>query len=127
MHANPVKQLTKLFQNKNSKTILSVVLALYSAVLAPSVPNSVIMFVDSVPGKLLMTFLIAYVANLSVQVAIMLAVAFIVTLNVANNRQTTLENFFEPGDDEGDDDELLDEPAEEEDEEEANDDMDDDE
>jgi len=129
MPTNPVKQLTKLFQNKNSTTLLSIALALYSAAFAPSVPNSIVLLVDSVPGKLLITFLIAYVANLSVQVAIMLAVAFIVTLGVANERRInegyqSLENF-EDGEDVDDVEDVEDGEPEEEEDEDMNNDMDD--
>jgi len=93
-----LNKLTKLFKNKNTKTILALVLALYASAVAPALPNNIILFFDSIVGKLLFIFLIAYVASRDVQVAIMLAVAFIITLTIINRRrieQFTIERFVD--------------------------------
>ena len=86
-----LNKLTKLFENKTSKTIITLILALYASAVAPALPNNIILFFDSVLGKLLFIFLIAYVASRDVQVAIMLAVAFIITLTVIDRRR--IEQF----------------------------------
>jgi len=83
-------------KNKNSKLVISLLVALYASLVAPSLPNNVILFFDTVIGKLLFVFLIAYVASQDAQVAIMLAVAFVVTLTIINHRRTeqfSIEGF----------------------------------
>jgi len=82
-----VDNLNVLFENNTVKTVVSLLLALYAGAAAPVLPNAVINFFDTVVGKLLFTFLIAFVASRDVQVAIMMAVAFVVTLSIANDRK----------------------------------------
>jgi len=78
--------VTNFLENKNVTAAVSLLLALYAGLAAPALPNVVITFFDTFLGKVLFIFLIAFVASKNVQVAIMLSVAFIVTLNVANKR-----------------------------------------
>jgi hypothetical protein len=78
--------VTNFLENKNVTATVSLLLALYAGLAAPALPNVVISFFDTFLGKVLFIFLIAFVASKNVQVAIMLAVAFVVTLNVANKR-----------------------------------------
>ena len=94
-----VDKLNVLFENNTVKTVVSLVLALYAGAAAPVLPNAVINFFDTVVGKLLFTFLIAFVASRDVQIAIMMAVAFVVTLSIANNRKIE-EAFANHGEDE---------------------------
>uniref|UniRef100_A0A6C0IYE2 Uncharacterized protein n=1 Tax=viral metagenome TaxID=1070528 RepID=A0A6C0IYE2_9ZZZZ len=84
--------LDRLFDNKSFTTVVSLLLALYAGLAAPALPNNVILFFDTLVGKVLMVFLIGYVASKNAQMAIMLAVAFVVTLNLANNHKL-LESF----------------------------------
>ena len=84
--------LDKAFNNKTFTTVVSLLLALYAGAAAPALPNSVILFFDTLIGKVLMVFLIAYVSSKNTQMAIMLAISFIITLNLANNFKL-LENF----------------------------------
>jgi len=79
--------LNVIFKNNKVKTVLSLLLALYAGAAAPVLPNLVINFFDTIIGKLIFTFLIAFVASRDFQIAIMIAVAFVVTLTVANNRK----------------------------------------
>ena len=101
-----LKTVTNVLENKNVTAVVSLLLALYAGLAAPALPNVVIKFFDTFIGKVLFIFLIAFVASRNVQVAIMLAVAFVVTLNVANKRYAesfmNLERFDSPM---GDDDE----------------------
>lgn len=90
--------LNVIFENNKVKTVLSLLLALYAGAAAPALPNVVINFFDTILGKLLFTFLIAFVASKDLQIAIMIAVAFVVTLTIANNRKIlegyrNIENF----------------------------------
>ena len=94
-----LKKLNVLLSNNTLKTVVSLLLALYAGAAAPALPNVVINFFDSVVGKLVFLFLIAYVASRDIQVAIMIAVAFVVTLTVVNNRKIegfrNMENFYD--------------------------------
>jgi len=69
--------------NKQYSVILSVLIILYSALAAPALPNSVILFFDTWYGKLLFLFLIGFVASHNIQVALVIAVLFFVILNMA--------------------------------------------
>lgn len=81
--------LKPLFQNKVFLASLGLFFALYAGMLAPALPNSVILFFDTIPGKLLFIFLIAFVASRNVpnslQVALIVSVIFLVSLTVLNN------------------------------------------
>ena len=82
--------LKPLFENKIFVASLGLFLAIYAGWLAPALPNSVIGFFDTAVGKLLFIFLIAFVASRNVpnslQVALIVAVAYLVTLQIANRR-----------------------------------------
>ena len=81
--------LAPLFANTTFLAVLGLFFALYAGFLAPSLPNGVIMFFDTIPGKLLFIFLIAFVASRNVenslQVALIVSVIFLVSLVVLNN------------------------------------------
>tara|TARA_B110000211_G_scaffold73418_2_gene85342 strand:+ start:6911 stop:7600 length:690 start_codon:yes stop_codon:yes gene_type:complete len=81
-------KLNTLLENNTVKSVVLLILALYSVFAAPALPNSVIRFFDTIVGKLLFLFLIAFVASQDVQVAILLSVAFLITLQVANKQFT---------------------------------------
>ena len=76
-----------IFENKTFVTVLSIILGIYSGAVAPALPNELIQLADTVLGKLVFTFLIGYLATRNVQLAIMAAVAFVVTLTVANGNK----------------------------------------
>ena len=80
--------VNNLLNNQTVVNVLTLVLALYAALAAPALPNSVILFFDTLVGKLLLLFLIGYTASQNIQVSLMVAVAFVVTLQVINKRQT---------------------------------------
>ena len=95
---NISKGLNTLFDNKTFSTSMSLLLALYAGAAAPALPNNVIVFFDTVFGKLLITFLIAYLSSKNIQLALMLAVAFVVSLNIINTNKInegfrTMENY----------------------------------
>ena len=96
--------VTDLLNNNKFTVVASLILAMYAGLAAPSLPNSIILFFDTLVGKLLFLFLIGYVASRNIQVALMVAVAYLVTLHVLNQRSTEQfnnyrENFIcAPGD-----------------------------
>ena len=91
--ANANKQLDKLlrplFESRVFLAVLALFFALYAGFLAPALPNGVIRFFDTIVGKLLFIFLIAFVASRNVensfQVALIVSVIFLITLTVLNN------------------------------------------
>jgi hypothetical protein len=113
--------LNNLFNNQTFILLISIILALYSALLAPALPNNIIYFFDSNLGKLIFLFLIGYMANKNIQVALMVSVAFVVTLTIANRNQ--IEESFETfiNNNEEDDEEENDEEENDEDIDEDND------
>jgi hypothetical protein len=88
LNANLDDSLRPLFANKYFLASIALFFALYAGWLAPKLPNSVIYFFDTIPGKLLFIFIIAFVASRRVensfQVALVVSVMFLVTLTVLN-------------------------------------------
>lgn len=82
------KSLDKVLENKTNTLVISLILVLYAGLAAPALPNSVIQFFDTMLGKVLFLFLIGFMASRNVQVALMIAVAYVVTLHIANKRAT---------------------------------------
>ena len=82
------KSADRLLKHKYLNLLVVLLIALYAGMAAPVLPNFIITAVDSTVGKLVFLFLIGYVASKNIQVALMVAVAFVVTLHVANSRAT---------------------------------------
>ena len=72
--------------------VLTILIALYAGVIAPALPNSVITFFDTVFGKILFVFLIAYTAGKNIEIALILSIALVITLDILNKRQVELFN-----------------------------------
>merc|ERR1712224_605455 len=64
-------------------------MGLYAGAFAPALPNRLIEMADTILGKLVFIFLIGYLATdrQNMQLAIMVAVAFVVTLTVVNKNK----------------------------------------
>ena len=82
-----VNNIENVFNNQTFVTVLSIILAFYAGAIAPALPNNVIYFFDSIIGKVLFIFLIGYMASRNVQIALMLSVAFVVTLTISNKNK----------------------------------------
>ena len=65
-----LQNINNLFDNQTTVIVVSLVLAMYSGLAAPALPNSVILFFDSLLGKLLFIFLIGYLSSRNIQVAL---------------------------------------------------------
>lgn len=81
----------KILDNTNFKILITFILALYSGLAAPALPNNVIKFFDTTIGRLIFVFLITYMAGKNIEVAIMISIGFVVTIYILNNRQ--IEHF----------------------------------
>lgn len=89
---NILSAIDNTLNNKTFSVVVSLILVLYAGLAAPALPNQVIQFFDTMLGKVLFLFLIGFVASRNVQVALMVAVAYVVTLHIATQRST--ENFI---------------------------------
>ena len=81
-------RINSLLDDEKFATVTSLVIALYAGMAAPALPDSVVLFFDTIVGKLLFLFLIGFMASRNIRVALMIAVAFVVTLHVVNQRNT---------------------------------------
>ena len=75
-------------QDKTTSMFATLFLTLYAGLAAPGLPDSVVQFFDTILGKVIFLFLIGFVGSRNVEVALMIAVAFVVTLHIANKRTT---------------------------------------
>ena len=67
---------------------VSLFLTLYATLIAPKLPNNVIQFFDTIIGKLFFLFLIAFFSSKNIQISIMIALAYTITLHIANKNNT---------------------------------------
>jgi hypothetical protein len=81
--------LKPMFENKYFVAGLGLGFALYAGMLAPKLPNSVLYFFDSIPGKFLFIFLIAFLASRdlpnSLQTALIISFVFLIGLTTLSN------------------------------------------
>jgi hypothetical protein len=116
-----LKSLESLVEDKTFTMVASLVLTLYAGLAAPALPNSVILFFDTFAGKLLFLFLIGFTASRNIQVALMVALAFIITLHTLNKRKTeeylnykaAMEHFANSERENFEDEEAVDEEGQE--------------
>ena len=86
------KEMDKLLKHKNLRLVLILMVTIYSALVAPALPNSIIKFFDTILGKLLFVFLIGYMASKNIQVALVISIGFIVTLQIVERKK--IENYI---------------------------------
>ena len=75
-----------ILDDKYVSTVLSIFLALYAGLARPELPNFILKLFDNQVFRILVLSLIAYRANRDPQLAIMIAVAFTVSLNMLSER-----------------------------------------
>lgn len=78
------KVLNKGLGNVYINTALKVCIGLYAALAAPQLPPSIILLLDNTIVRVMWAFLIIFLALGDPGIALMVAVAFIVTLQLAN-------------------------------------------
>lgn len=90
------QNVKSVFDNQTFTLVVSLILALYAGLAAPALPKSVILFFDTIVGKLVFLFLIAYVASRNIQIALMIALGFLITLYFANkiDKETVIQENF---------------------------------
>lgn len=88
--------LSVLHKNPVWNGVISVAILMYASLLAPALPNKIIRLFDTIVGKLLFIFLIAYVSGKNISVALVLAVAFTIFLMLAqSHKSSSIETFVD--------------------------------
>jgi hypothetical protein len=82
-----MNQYEWLFNETNFKGLAHLFLILYAARLAPELPKAVLDLFTNGYFKLFIYVLILYTANVNPTTALLIAIAFMVTLNVANQKK----------------------------------------
>ena len=81
--------LRPLFENKNFLAGLALFFALYAGRLAPKLPNNLIHFFDTVLGKFLFIFAIAFIASRelpnSLNISLIVSFIFVIALTTFNS------------------------------------------
>jgi hypothetical protein len=75
-----------VFDNKYVLAILKITIILYASILAPKLPDQAVSFLQSTPAKIVIVALIAFSALKDVQLSILLACAFVLSINVISGR-----------------------------------------
>jgi hypothetical protein len=81
--------LEYLTSNKTFSAMIGLFLALYAALAAPKLPKSITLWFDNFWFKLGFMFLIAYMSTKDAPIAIISAVALLVTLQTLSAHKTT--------------------------------------
>ena len=93
LNASLGNYLAVMHQNPVLNGVISVAILMYASILAPALPNTIIRLFDTIIGKLIFIFLIAYVSGKNISVALVLSVAFTLLLMLANSRLRAVETF----------------------------------
>jgi hypothetical protein len=86
---NLIKSHTTFLNNEYISSFLILTLILYSSIIAPKLPNYIIKMSDNSLIKFFVFFLIVYISNKNLQLAVTLTIAFFVTLNLLHNMSFT--------------------------------------
>lgn len=89
-----INTVNNALQNPYLKSGLALFLVLYSSMSRPELPSMIMLLFDNAIFRLLVLTLIVFMSNGDVQVALLVAVAFTVTLNFLNE-QKIAEGFAE--------------------------------
>lgn len=81
---NSEKVLNRALDNKNINITIKILLGLYAALAAPKLPPTLANLVDNTFIRIAFAFVIVYMATRDPSIAILVAIAFIVTLQTAN-------------------------------------------
>merc|ERR1711871_1443687 len=101
------KYLDMIFENEHSATILSLFLVLYGGLAAPKLPNFIIKLFNNSIFRLVILSLVAYGGNKNPKVALIIALAFVITMGMVRHIDS-IESFSDSDlDDDVDDDDGL--------------------
>lgn len=86
-------QLQNALNNQYFSAALSLFLVLYAGLAKPQLPDVVSGLFDNALFRLVILFLVAYLSSRNAQVAILVAVAFVVSMNMLSEQRMT-EGFL---------------------------------
>ena len=86
--------MEKIFSNRYYSSIITLVLILYTSVIAPKLPNSILKLFDYSIFRVLILSLVLYYGNKNTKLSIIIAVGFIISMNLLSKRKM-FENFTE--------------------------------
>ena len=87
-----MENMSDFMQNPYVSATLVLFLILYSSLARPDLPDFVMSLFNNAIFRMLMLFLIAYIAVANVQVAILVAIGFTITMMLLSERKMA-ENF----------------------------------
>tara|TARA_Y100000996_G_scaffold409223_1_gene389550 strand:- start:572 stop:1177 length:606 start_codon:yes stop_codon:yes gene_type:complete len=94
-------QMKKVMRNPYVYGLLNILLISYSCLIVPKLPENILALLDNIVAKIVVVFLIAYVSNKNASVSLMIAVAFIVTIQLINQNKikdiTEITNILKGG------------------------------
>lgn len=76
--------IDNILNNEYINIILIVFVILYQCILLPKLPKVMIDVADNTMFKVLILTLIAFIANRNLRVSLLIAIVFLLTLNIAN-------------------------------------------
>jgi hypothetical protein len=79
--------VTKVLNNPYVSAALTLFVILYASLARPQLPEALLMLFDNVFFRLLMLFLIAFMAVHNTQVALIVSVAFLITMNLLSEQR----------------------------------------
>jgi len=112
-----LKPVTRLFNNPYTATAISLFLVLYGSMARPALPNFIKNLFQNDIFRLFYVFLLAYIGDRNPQVALIVAVVFMVGMGLLADQQVS-ESFFQDeddmdGEDEDDEEGFSDDGSEE--------------
>ena len=87
------KELDSQIKNPYIIGLLNVVMVLYAGLVAPELPQIVKVVFNHTAGKVIFIAMIAFIANKNPSISIMLAVIFIITMNMMKPKLQTFEKL----------------------------------
>ena len=104
--------LSSIFSNKYASSAITLFLVLYGGLAAPKLPKFMVKLFENPIFKIVILSLIVYNGNRDPKFAIMIGVAFTVTLNMISNQKflegfDDIENFTETDMDDDDDEDFT--------------------
>lgn len=78
------KILNRALGNEYINVTIKVLLALYAALAAPKLPKVALRILNSTPSRILVSFLIVFMATQDPGIALLISIAFVITIQTAN-------------------------------------------
>tara|TARA_B100000941_G_C28468666_1_gene535121 strand:- start:465 stop:1025 length:561 start_codon:yes stop_codon:yes gene_type:complete len=76
--------LDNLMNNEIIYLILVLLISLYGGLIAPKLPNQIILFFDTFIGKILFLFLIGFIASKRSDISLLISLVFLITIHQLN-------------------------------------------